>query len=440
MHLKLHFFTLMCILILSSCDFSNNQDSKNDGKEMDVAEAEAKSNLKFGLDVSDYHLVQRELKWGESFASIMQDHGIHGRHIDQVVKATKGIIEYQKFNTGLPYTVFLSKDSIRSPEYFIYHPPRDTTYSIIRLKDSIYAKKIERKVEEMERESVGVIKSSLDQTIMDNDLPYALSNALESVYAWTIDFFHLHKGDRFKVIYTEKVLEDSISIGVTNIKAAYFEHKGVPLYAFRYIQDKEKGFIEYFDDKGKNLRRQFLSAPLKRGRITSRYNLKRRIAYYGYRVRPHMGTDFAAPIGTPILSTANGTVDKVGRTSANGKYVRIKHNSIYSTQYLHMDKIIVKKGQFVKQGESIGTVGMTGNTSGPHVCYRFWKHGKQVDPFKEKLPEVEPLEESVKQRFLSEIESIKLELDQIPFAPTSIANPDQVLVSKSSEIQTYGAP
>ena len=160
------------------------------------------------------------------------------------------------------------------------------------------------------------------------------------------------------------------------------------------------------------LRSQFLKAPIKfQYRISSRYNLTRRIAYYGNKVRPHKGTDFAANLGTPIIATASGTVIESERRGGNGNYVKIKHNSTYSTQYLHMSQRKVKKGDYVRQGDVIGWVGMTGNTGGPHVCYRFWKFGKQVDPLKEKLPTAEHLPASIKPEYTKFIQPLKYQLE-----------------------------
>ena len=218
--------------------------------------------------------------------------------------------------------------------------------------------------------------------------------------------------DNFKVIYSSKFVDDSISVGLNRIHSAYFEHRGKPYYAIEFETDAKKGLVEYFDENGKNLRRAFLRAPVQFSRISSRYNLKRKIAFYG-RVRPHRGTDFAAPRGTPIRATASGTVTKSSYTRSNGNYVKIKHNGTYSTQYLHMDKRGVKVGQFVNQGDYIGTVGMTGNTSGPHVCYRFWKNGKQVDPLRQKLPEAKPISKELKEKYLVHMAPIKKQLDAI---------------------------
>ena len=174
-----------------------------------------------------------------------------------------------------------------------------------------------------------------------------------------------------------------------------------------------------------------MKAPVKFGPVTSRYNLKRRIAYYGNRIRPHRGTDFAARVGTPILATANGVITKSSYSRGNGNYVTIKHNNTFSTQYLHMKRRKVKVGEFVKQGEVIGWVGMTGYTSGPHVCYRFWKNGRQVDPFKQKLPEAKPISEKLKITYLNAIEDLKTQLDCISFQnETTIIN-NSIALSES---------
>ena len=194
-----------------------------------------------------------------------------------------------------------------------------------------------------------------------------------------------------------------------------FEHRGREIYAYRFENDSLPGGYDYFDQNAENLRRAFLKSPLKYGRLSSRYNLKRRIKYYGYRVRPHKGTDFAAPIGTPILATADGVVTKSERRGGNGNYVKIRHNGTYDTQYLHMKKRLAKVGQSVRQGEVIGTIGMTGNSGGPHVCYRFWKNGKQVDPFAEDLPASEPMAEELLPVFDSIKRPLQLQLDNLPF-------------------------
>jgi murein DD-endopeptidase MepM/ murein hydrolase activator NlpD len=330
----------------------------------------------------------------------------------------------RKINIGKPYTILFSKDSLRTPELFIYQPNL-IDYVLVSLTDSLWAEKKSKAVKLLEFKAQGIITSSLSETMEEKKLSPLLSNELSEIYAWTIDFFRLEKGDNFKIIYSGKYVEDSIYVGLNRIHSAYFEHRGKPFYAIEFETDSKRGIFEYFDENGKNLRRAFLRSPLQFSRISSRYNLKRKIAYYG-RVRPHLGTDFAAPVGTSIRSTASGTVVKASYTRGNGRYVTVKHNATYSTQYLHMKKRGVKVGQFVKQGDYIGSVGMTGNTSGPHVCYRFWKNGKQVDPLRQKLPEAKPISKILKEKYLTYMEPIKKQLDSIKssitFEENAIAN------------------
>ena len=295
---------------------------------------------------------------------------------------------------------------------FVYHPTIEG-YSFIQLRDSVYGKTLIKPRSYRDLTAAGSIDNSLYLTLEEQNKDPLLTYYLSDIYAWTIDFFRLAKGDKFKVIYTQAFIDDTIPVAITKVKAAYFVHKGIERYAFEYETDSIKGIIEYLDQDAKNLRRAFLQSPIKFGRISSRYNLRRRIALYGNRIRPHKGTDFAAPVGTPILSTANGTVTEVSYTRANGRYVKVKHNNTYTTQYLHMQKANVKIGQFVEQGDVIGFVGMTGYTSGPHVCYRFWKNGLEVDPFKQKLPEAKPINESLKKKYFSDIVAIKSKLDSI---------------------------
>jgi murein DD-endopeptidase MepM/ murein hydrolase activator NlpD len=289
-------------------------------------------------------------------------------------------------------------------------------YYVVNFHDSIHAYSSRKPIKYVERTASGVISNNLSETLEGLGLSYRLVNKMaDEIYAWTIDFRRLQSGDRFKVIYTDKFIDDTIYAGVYDIKAALFEHKNEPFYAFKFETDSIKHIRDYFNEEAKNLRRAFLKMPVQFSRISSRYNLKRKIAYYGNVVRPHKGTDFAANVGTPILSTANGTIVESTYKGGNGNYVKIRHNATYSTQYLHMNKRKAKVGQFVKQGDVIGWVGMTGNTSGPHVCYRFWKNGVQVDPFREKLPEAEPISDNLKSKYLTFIQSIRSQLDSIPF-------------------------
>lgn len=377
-------------------------------------------DLRYGFDFNQYTAKQLKIKRGDTFGAILERNGIDYPQVYEILQSIKGNVNIRKLQIGKPYTLLYDKDSISTPKAFIYHPDA-FGYSVIQLRDSIYGKQVSKPIRTVELEATGVIESSLYETMQNSGYNNMLTYFMADVYAWTIDFTRLDKGDRFKVIYTEKFVDDSISVGIEKIKAAYFEHRGKGLYAYEFETDSIKGIIDYFDDKAKNLRRAFLKAPVKFSRISSRYNLKRRIAYYG-RVKPHRGTDYAAAVGTPIMATANGRVTKASYTRGNGNYIKIKHNNTYSTQYLHMKRRKVKVGQYVKQGDVIGWVGMTGNTSGPHVCYRFWKNGRQVDPFKQKLPEAKPISSELKKRYFAHIKATEKQLNCLDFKEEKTVN------------------
>ena len=390
-------------------------------------------NIKYGFDLDQYKIVKKKIKNGDTFGSILEENSINYPEVYKILKVVKNKVNVKRLRVGNYYTLLFTKDSILTPKAFIYEPQVDN-YTVIQLRDSIYGKKVVKPIKIITKEGNGLIKNSLYETMMNSGLNDQLTYYLADVYAWNIDFYRLHKGDRFKVIYTEKFVDDSISIGIERIKAAIFEHAGKEFYAFEFQPDSLNGIVEYFDENAKNLRRAFLKAPVKFGPVTSRYNLKRRIAYYGNRIKPHRGTDFAASVGTPILSTANGIVVKSSYTRGNGNYVTIKHNNTYSTQYLHMKHRKVKVGEWVEQGQVIGSVGMTGYTSGPHVCYRFWKNGRQVDPFKQRLPEAKPISNKLKTTYLNDIVNLKTQLDCISFNSKSTYI-NSALAQSNSDIQ-----
>jgi len=398
-------FKLSILFLIVSCG--------NDKKvEPEIIKPKKEKIIKeFGFILNNYEVKKDTIDRGDSFGLILEKNELYYPKIFNIVNEVKKVFDIRRVNVGRPYTILYSKDSIRKPEYFIYQPS-SIDYLVVSLGDSIYAEKRQKEVKLVEYEASGVIKSSLSETMQELGLSPLITNELSEIYAWNIDFFRLEKGDNFKILYTSKFIDDSIYIGLNRVHNAYFEHRGKPFYAIEYETDSIRGITEYFDENGKNLRRAFLLSPVQFSRISSRYNLRRKIAYYG-RVKPHYGTDFAAPVGTDIRATASGRVEKSGYTRANGYYIKIKHNATYSTQYLHMRKKGLKVGTQVKQGDKIGEVGMTGYTSGPHVCYRFWKNGKQVDPLKQKLPEAKPISDELRLKYLAYMEPIKYKLDNI---------------------------
>ena len=411
--LSLKTLTLKFLFFLAVIVVSYNLFFKNNNSAEDLTKIEKKEKIikEFGYVLNDYTVKRDTIKSGDSFGQILENNNLFYPKIYNIVQATNKIFNIRKINVGRPYTILYSKDSLEIPELFIYQPnPID--YVVVSLSDSIWAERKQKEVELKSLEASGTIYSSLSETMESLKLSPLLTNELSEIYAWNIDFFRLEKGDNFKIMYTSKYVNDSVYIGLNRIHNAYFEHRGKPFYAVEFKTDSLRNIYEYFDENGKNLRRAFLLSPVQFSRISSRFNLRRKIAYYG-KIKPHYGTDFAAPVGTEIRATAAGRVVKSGYTRGNGYYVTIKHNATYSTQYLHMKQRGLKVGTYVSQGDRIGYVGMTGYTSGPHVCYRFWKNGKQVDPLKQKLPEAKPISNTLKEEYLAYMKPIKGRLDKM---------------------------
>lgn len=399
---------LLLISFIFSC--------KNKNGDNDIIVAKPKIIFEFGYRLNDYKVINDTIKPGENFSTILDKYGIEYVKVLEIVSKIKDTFDVRKIKGGIPYTILAKLDSTQKAQVFIYKHSL-VNYTVIDFKDSlVVAYNGKKPMKTIVKTASGIINSSLTQSIIDAGLTTYLAYKMEDIYGWSIDFYRLQKNDRFKLIYEQHYINDTIPVGIGEVKAAFFEHGGKPYYAFTYVIDSTNNKVDYYDDVANALRRQFLKAPVKLSRISSRYNLNRRIAFYGNRVRAHKGTDYAAPVGTPILTTASGIVQESRFGGGNGNYVKVRHSGAYSTQYLHMSKRAVKVGQRVSQGDVIGYIGMTGNTSGPHVCYRFWKNGVQVDPLRERLPNSEPMKESKIPTYFKYIEPIKLKLDAIPFA------------------------
>ncbi|MGB1169604.1 MAG: peptidoglycan DD-metalloendopeptidase family protein [Flavobacteriaceae bacterium] len=404
---------LFVLLIVLSCGKDNPEETNGGSDKANTSTP--KIIHEFGYRLNDFKVIRDTIKKGESFGIILDRHHVYYPKINAIAKKIKDTFDTRRIRAGIPYMILASKDTLEKAEVFIYKNSKASA-TIVDFKDStIIAYKYRKPIKIIEKEVSGKIYSTLSEAMDSLHLNPNLTNDVADIYAWTLDFLKLQRGDRFKLIYEEKFIDDTVFVGYGKVKAALFDHNNRDFYAYRFVPDSIKKIPEYYDEKGNMLRSQFLRSPIKfQYRVSSRYNLRRKIAYYG-RVKPHKGTDFAAKVGTPIMATANGKVTESRRKGGNGNYVKIRHNNTYSTQYLHMSRRKVKRGQYVKQGDVIGWVGMTGNTSGPHVCYRFWKNGRQVDPFKQKLPSAKPLKKSLKPLYLSFIKPLKNQLDNIAF-------------------------
>ena len=380
----------------------------------------------FGIKSNDKCIDEYKIKNGETLSGILANHGIEGEQTEKLLSACS-----EKFDLrGIRPTqllAFVHDNEAHKPSTIIYQP-NIFSYYTIDLEDSIVVKEVKKEVKLVQKEASGVIESNLWNAMKTSGASDELADYLGDVLAWTVDFYHLYKGDEFKILYTEKQIEGK-PVGVESIEAAYYKQLDVPSYVFKYHNEKYKD--EYYDEKGRPARRAFLKAPVKFSRISSRYS-RRRFHPVLKRNKSHLGTDYAAPRGTPVYATANGVVSKAGRTRGNGNYVKVKHNKTYSTQYLHFSRIAkgIRPGVKVKQGQTIGYVGSTGYATGPHVCYRFWKNGRQVDPFRQKLPAPPPMEKADLPNYLTYMDSLKVLLDQVKVVKPAVQGEEVIMAAK----------
>lgn len=383
----------------------------NPEAEIEASVEKRPSKFNFGFNYHDYNVVNDTVVSGDTFGGILDRQNIGDQRVYDIVQKIKDSFDVRMIRKGKPYTMLRGLDRKSKLQVFIYQPDR-LNYYIIDLRDSISVTKKTKPVTIKRRTIAGQLDGSLSEALAKESVEPELASRISKIYAWSIDFFKLQKGDKFGITFTERYINDSIYDGVDSLQAAFFEYKGKIIYAFPFAQNPETGKLDYYDEEGKPLKNFFLKAPLKFSRISSRFSANR---FHPVQAvwKAHKGTDYAAPTGTPIMSTAAGVVETTGYTAGNGNFVKVKHNGTYSTQYLHMSKILVKRGQRVTQGQVIGKVGSTGLATGPHVCYRFWKNGVQVDALRLKLPNAEPMNSKYKSRFIAQTAPLKKELDSI---------------------------
>lgn len=386
--------TILIILVLNNCQNVEKQLDSDEGPVHEITE-QVPVNLEYGLPIDSFYIVEGKIKRNQNLSHILIKYGVSARTIDKIAK-TKKQFDVRQIRSGNKYKILQSKDSLSTAEYFVYeHTLVD--YVVIKLRDSVSIYTDEKPTEIRRNMASGTVNSNLWDAMVDNHINPMMSIELSEIYAWSIDFFELKKGDKFFVVYEERFL-DSVSVGIEKIHAALFNHQNKDFYAIYFIQN-ERG--SYFDDDGNSLKRAFLKAPLKYNRISSRFT-KNRYHPVLKIYRPHSGIDYAAPAGTPVYSVGEGFIIKKGyQKKGAGNYIKIKHNSVYTTQYAHLKGFAkgLKVGDPITQGQLIGYVGSTGYSTGPHLDFRFFKNGKAVDPLKVDAPPVEPIKKVNKEEF-----------------------------------------
>ena len=364
----------------------------------------------YGINIDALAVTENKVKRNQNISEILANYNVSSREIFELANKSKDVFDVRKIAANKKYTVLYDEaDSLKRAHALVYEH-NAIEYIIFNLHDSIFVEKHEREVVIEEKTAAGFIETSLSEAMSDLGLSHELTNEFVYVFGWQLDFFGLQKGDMFKIIYEDKLVEDE-SVGIGEIKAIYFNHFGNDYFAFNF--DQGSG-IDFFDEEGNSLRKALLKYPLEFTRISSRYS-GRRYHPVQKRYKAHRGTDFAAPKGTPIRSVGDGIIVEAQYKKYNGNYVKVKHNSTYTTQYLHMSKIAsgIRPGVKVKQGQTIGFVGSTGLATGNHLCYRFWKNGVQVDALQVKLPPSEPVKEDKKEAFFVRRDQLMEALDAI---------------------------
>ena len=375
--------------------------------------------LKYGLCVDSFQVEFGKVKNNQYLSQILNAKGVSMGTIDQLARKSKSVFDVRKIKSGENYAIFSSNDSLCEARYFVYENS-PVNYTVFELFDTLGIYQGQKEVETRLRTAYGEVETSLWNSMVDNGQDPMLALELSDIFAWTIDFFAIQQGDRFRVIYDELYV-DSLSIGIGQIYAVQFDHYGDANYAFLFDQD---GRMDYFDENGKSLRKAFLKAPLKFSRISSRFSNGRMHPVLRIR-RPHHGVDYAAPKGTPVMSIGDGTViARAYQKNGGGNYIKIKHNSVYTTTYMHLSGYGkgVHTGARVKQGQVIGYVGATGLATGPHLDFRVAKNGTLVDPLKVKAPPVEPVKEENMARYIVAKDSLMNELQKIDWEVLLLAH------------------
>ncbi|MCE4563225.1 M23 family metallopeptidase [Maribellus sp. CM-23] len=369
--------------------------------------------LKYGLPVDSFNLEDGIVRNNEYLSQILNERGVSMATIDRIARKSKEVFDVRKIKSGGKYTIFSTSDTLNEARYFVYENSA-VDYTVFELFDSLGIYQSKKDVETRRTVAQGEVKSSLWNAMIDSNQDPMLAIELSDIFAWTIDFFAIQKGDRFRVIYDE-IYVDSTRIGIGTIHAVEFDHYGESNFAFLFDQDER---ADYFDDKGQSLRKAFLKAPLQFSRISSHFSNSRLHPVLRIR-RPHQGVDYAAASGTPVVSIGDGTVvAKAYQAKGGGNYLKIKHNSVYTTTYMHLKGFAkgIANGSRVKQGQVIGYVGATGLATGPHLDFRVQKNGSYVDPLRVKAPPVEPVKEENMPRYMVLKDSMMNELENIRWA------------------------
>lgn len=374
------------------CSCSKRVKELNDADNVDSDVEVSALRYEYGIAVDSFEVRRGVVGSGETLSGILGRVGADRSMISQLSRIDRDSFDVRLIRAGKEYICFY-RDSLL--EYFVYLPSRIESV-VFHLSDSLHIEKQLKETYLRERYTEAQIESSLWNAMVGSASPTSLAVELSEIYAWSIDFFGLQRGDKVKAIYDERFV-DSISLGVNRVYASSFLHGGKVVEAYYFSRDSVSG---YFDSEGKSLRKAFLKAPLNYKRISSTFTYARKHPIFKT-VRPHTGVDYAAPAGTPVVALGDGKVIEKGYKGGGGNTIKIRHNSVYTTAYLHLQGYAkgLAVGKMVSQGEVIGYVGSTGHSTGPHLDFRVWKDGEPVNPLTIESPSAEPIPDDMKPYF-----------------------------------------
>jgi murein DD-endopeptidase MepM/ murein hydrolase activator NlpD len=376
-------------------------------------------STKYGFVLDSFDVVEDVFRKNQSISDLLSDYGLATTQIEAVAKKSAAIFDIKKLRAGEDYLLLNDKKNGNIPQFMVYEPDV-YHYIVYDLRDKTAVYEVGRQVDVVLESVAAKVEESLWTTAEARGLDDKLIDKMQDALKEAFDFHKVKKGDKFKLVY-EQVYIEGKKIDVGDLKAVYFEKKDEkPYYAFKFKKDGE---FCYYDFDGHPYKQGFLQTPIKASRIASRFNPARLHPILNI-VRAHTGTDYAAPMGSPIMSVADGTIEQATSTGGKGNFVKVRHSGIYATEYYHMRSFAkgIKPGTKVSQGDIIGYVGMTGLTNGPHVCFHFWKNGKQVDHLKEKLPRAEPLVSGKLAAFNAHRDSLTLLIDQAPYYDEKVSS------------------
>ena len=384
--MKIRLLTVIAaaVLLLPSC-LRSGGGNKPDEVQKDTI-------LPLGFRTDSFEADSSTVRNGETFTGMMGRLGLGAKDAYTLVERSDSIFDVRRMRAGNAVEAYYSKDTTgRRLEYVVYHNNKIRT-TVFQCRDSICAWVSEKPVEQVRKISEVTIRSSLWNDMRAAGMSPLLIVELADIYAWSVNFFGLQEGDRFRVIYNQTESDGEV-ISIDDIEFAIYDSGDFNSVAIRF--DQSDGGNKYWNEKGESLRKAFLKAPLKYNRISSRFSYARKHPITG-KVRPHTAVDYAAPAGTPVHSIGDGTVTLCGWDgTGGGNRVRIRHMNGYETCYMHLSKFAsgIKAGARVSQGQTIGYVGATGHATGPHLDFRVWKDGTPIDPLKMISPPSEPLKQ-----------------------------------------------